>query len=63
MADNSKCKEFDLRVYSVEDRIALASILFKNGYTVSNVKVLEDGKKSPEYCVHVVDDSANLRAK
>lgn len=46
----------DLRVYTTEDRCTMTSILAKNGYNVSQIRMPIDGKKGYEYGIRVRKD-------
>ena len=51
----------EIRVYQVEDRMAVASILVKNGYTVSQVKRAKEGQKTVEYRLRLEESEDNVR--
>lgn len=48
-----------LNIYSQEDRLAVAQILIKNGYTVSQGKEMPEGKKAYQYFLRIEEDSKN----
>ena len=50
----------ELRIFNQEDRLQVAQILIKNGYTVSQGKKLKtQSGKSYEYFLKVTDDETN----
>lgn len=54
----------ELRVFKQEDRTTLASILFKNGYTVRQGKRLKkEGGKSVDYTVIITDRNGEQTEK
>jgi len=53
----------ELKIYTVEDRLAVAQILIKNGYTVSQRKRPKgQSGKTLEYYLAVVEDDANAES-
>lgn len=50
-----------LKIYNQDDRMTVASILVKNGYTISQIKEkrTETGK-SVDYLIRVVEDEDNV---
>ena len=56
-----KRKSIELRVYQLEDRMQVAQILVKNGYTVSQVKRSKEGQKTVEYRLKLEDGEDNIR--
>lgn len=51
--DKVKLNRMELKIYTLEDRMTVASILMKNGYTVSQVKVKPEGSKAVSYFLRV----------
>lgn len=51
----------EIRVYQLEDRMAVAQILVKNGYTVSQVKRSREGQKVVEYRLKLEENEDNIR--
>ena len=52
--------ERPLRIYREDDRRPVLSILGMNGYTVRQVKVAREGKKSSWYCVQAKLQDGNV---
>ena len=53
-------KVMELKIYNLEDRLAVAQILIKNGYTVSQAKRQRSPTgKTMEYFLKVTEDSDN----
>lgn len=49
-----------LRIYNQDDRLEVAKILIKNGYTVSQLKKPKTGSKTAiDYCLRVEEDEGN----
>ena len=55
--------EIKIQVYNLEDRLEIAKILFKNGYTVSQGSEAVPGKKSNVYYVKAQFDENNLASR
>lgn len=51
-------KTIELKIYNVEDRLEVAKILVKNGYTVSQGK-RKKTEKSVEYVLRATEDLDN----
>lgn len=51
----------ELRIYHLEDRLTVAQILIKNGYTVSQVKRSNGDNKTVQYRLKIEDCIDNLR--
>lgn len=49
-----------LRIFAQEDRKNIAGILTMNGYTVRQVKVQRENKKSSWYCIQAMLDERNM---
>lgn len=56
-------KEIKLQIYNLEDRMEVAKILIKNGYTVSQGSEAVPGKKSNVYFVKAQFDENNLTSR
>lgn len=56
-------EKIKLYVYSLEDRLAVAAILIKNGYTVSQGSEPVPGKKSNAYYIQAEYDTNNLTSR
>ena len=52
---------FEIRIYQQDDRLEVAKILIKNGYTVSQVKRKKEGQKTVEYCLRIEESDENIR--
>lgn len=52
-----------IRAYREEDRRTLMAILGMNGYTVRQIKIARDGKKSSWYCVQGKFETGNLASQ
>lgn len=53
-------KAIELKIYNLEDRLAVAQILIKNGYTVSQGKKQRNPTgKTLDYYLKVVEDPNN----
>lgn len=53
----------ELRVYTQEDRQAVAGILVKNGYTVRQIKVPREKGKSNYLCLQVKLEESSLESQ
>lgn len=60
-AGKKKGRSMEIRVYQLEDRMAIAPILLKNGYTVSLTKKARDSGKTVDYCLKLEESDSNLR--
>ena len=50
----------ELKIYNIEDRLAVAQILIKNGYTVSQTKKQRNPTgKTLDYYLKVTEDPGN----
>jgi len=49
----------ELRIYNQEDRLTVAQILVKNGYTVAQGKRSKGNGKTVEYTLKVTEDADN----
>ncbi len=49
-----------LRIFTQEDRKTVAGILTMNGYTVRQVKIQRENKKSSWYCINAMLDDSNM---
>ena len=54
-------KGIEIRVYQLEDRMQVAQILVKNGYSVSQVKRSREGQKVVEYRLRLEENEENIR--
>lgn len=61
LTGNRRRKSIEIRVYQLDDRMNVAQILVKNGYTVSQVKRSKDGQKTVEYRLKLEEGEENLR--
>lgn len=52
-------EEIKLKIFSVEDRLTVASILVKNGYTVSQIKEKRASGKACDYFLKAVKEVGN----
>ena len=52
-----------IRAYREEDRRTLIAILGMNGYTVRQIKVAREGKKSSWYCIQAKIEEGNLMSQ
>lgn len=63
----AKCDNFnpaaELRVYTQEDRQAVAGILVKNGYTVRQIKVPREKGKSNYLCLQAKLEDTSLESQ
>ena len=59
-ADEQFKPDATLRIFSAEDRRAIAGILVMNGYTTRHIKVAREGKKSSWYCIQAMFEESNL---
>lgn len=59
-ADEQFEPDATLRIFNAEDRRSVAGILTMNGYTVRQVKIAREGKKSSWYCIQAMLDESNL---
>lgn len=55
--------EIKLQIYNLEDRLEIAKILIKNGYTVSQGSETVPGKKSNAYYIKAQFDENNLTSR
>lgn len=51
----------ELRIYNIEDRLTVAKILIKNGYTVSQGKRQKSSGKSVDYVLKISEDADNTQ--
>ena len=51
----------EIRVYQLEERLDMAKILIKNGYTVSHVKRSNGDGKTVQYRLRIEESDSNLR--
>ena len=51
--------EIKLKIYSMEDRLAVASVLVKNGYTVRQTKEKRPSGRACDYFLVAVKDKGN----
>ena len=56
-------EEIKLKIYSVEDRLAVASVLVKNGYTVSQTKEKRGTGAAFDYYLRVVKEDGNAEVR
>ena len=56
-------EEIKIHIYNVEDRLEVAKILIKNGYTVSQGSEITPGKKSNTYFVKAKLEDGNTISK
>lgn len=52
-----------VRAYREEDRRTLLAILGMNGYTVRQIKVAREGKRSSWYCIQAKIEEGNLMSQ
>lgn len=55
--------EVKINIYNLEDRMKVAEILFKNGYTVSQGTEPAPGKKSNVYFIKAQLEESNLASR
>lgn len=55
--------EIKIQIYNLEDRLEVAKILIKNGYTVSQVSEQIPGKKSNAYFLKAKLEESNLTSR
>lgn len=56
-------EELKIQIYNVEDRLEVAKILVKNGYTVSQGSEITPGKKTSTYFVKAKLEEGNSVTK
>lgn len=60
MSDKGNSKDVKLKIYNLEDRLIVAQILIKNGYTVAQGKCQRTATgKSVDYFLRVQEDADN----
>lgn len=59
----AKANEVKIQIYNLEDRLEVAKILIKNGYTVSQGSEPAPGKKSNVYFIKAQLDESNLTSR
>ena len=55
--------EIKIQIYNLEDRLEVAKILIKNGYTVSQGSETVPGKKSNNYFIKAQLEESNLTSR
>ena len=55
--------DITIRAYREEDRRTLIAILGMNGYTVRQIKVAREGKRSSWYCIQAKIEEGNLMSQ
>lgn len=55
--------EATIRVFNQDDRRIVIGILGMNGYTVRQIKLPTEGKKSSLYCIQVKRENGNLQSQ
>lgn len=55
--------EIKIQVYNLDDRLEIAKILVKNGYTVSQGSEPVPGKKSNVYFIKALLEESNLTSR
>ena len=55
--------EIKLQIYNLDDRLEVAKILIKNGYTVSQGSEPVPGKKSNTYFIKAQLEESNLTSR